>query len=153
MVIFRANRKQFYGDPGELEVYHLNLSSLESVRECAKNLLTNESAIHILINNAGILCPYEKTEDGHEMQLQTNYLGHFLLTLLLLPKMQFSAPGCRIVNVSSCLHRCKCLVILFLNNKPVWDIYNISVYIFISSPLHILLNRMRDKSSFYNYFT
>lgn len=53
------------------------------------------------------MSPHKKTEDGFELQLQSNYLGHFLLTLLLLPKMQSSAPGCRIVNVSSLAHVCK----------------------------------------------
>jgi len=70
-------------------------------------LLKNEPAIHILVNNAGImLTPYQITEDGFEIQLQSNYLGHFLLTLLLLPKMQLSTPGCRIINVSSLGHIC-----------------------------------------------
>lgn len=101
----KTDRKQFQGDPGELVIYQLNLSSLKSVKECARNLLTNESAIHLLINNAGVMmCPQETTEDGFELQLQTNYIGHFLLTLLLLPKMQSSGPGCRILNVSSYLH-------------------------------------------------
>ncbi|KAL6261453.1 hypothetical protein P5V15_006545 [Pogonomyrmex californicus] len=101
----RADREQFQGDPGELAVYQLDLNKLKSVRECARNLLKNESAIHILINNAGVMmCPQEKTEDGLDLQLQTNHIGHFLLTFLLLPKMQSSGPGCRIVNVSSCLH-------------------------------------------------
>lgn len=87
---------------GEFVVYQLDLSSFQSVRECAKTLLEKESAIHILVNNAGVMmCPYDKTEDGNEIQLQTNYLSHFLLTLLLLPKIQSSGPGCRIVNVSS----------------------------------------------------
>lgn len=101
----KPDRKQFQGNPGELVIYRLDLSSLKSVKECAKNLLTNESAIHLLINNAGVMmCPQETTEDGFELQLQSNYIGHFLLTLLLLPKMQSSGPGCRIVNVSSYLH-------------------------------------------------
>ncbi|XP_067217088.1 retinol dehydrogenase 11-like [Linepithema humile] len=98
----RADKEQFQGEPGELVIYQLDLSKLKSVKECAEKLLTWESAIHLLINNAGIMmCPQEKTEDGFDLQLQTNYIGHFLLTLLLLPKIQASAPGCRIVNVSS----------------------------------------------------
>ena len=40
------------------------------------------------------------TEDGFESQLSTNYLGHFLLTHLLLPHLD-SSQG-RVVNVSSC---------------------------------------------------
>lgn len=107
MVIFRADREQFQGNPGEFAVYCLDLCSLKSVKECARNLLKNESAIHILINNAGVMmCSQQKTEDGFDLQLQTNYIGHFLLTLLLLPKMQTSGPDCRILNVSSYLHAC-----------------------------------------------
>jgi len=95
-------KNEYKSNVGELVIYFLDLRSFKSVRDCAKNLLTNEAAIHILINNAGVAAhPYEKTEDGNETTLQVNYLGHFLLTLLLLPKMQSSSPGCRIVNVSS----------------------------------------------------
>ncbi|XP_072766791.1 retinol dehydrogenase 11-like [Anoplolepis gracilipes] len=102
----RADRKQFQGAPGELVIYRLDLSSLKSVKECARNLITKESAIHLLINNAGVMmCPQETTEDGFELQLQTNYIGHFLLTLLLLPKIQSSEPICRIVNVSSAIYK------------------------------------------------
>ncbi|GAB1860371.1 Retinol dehydrogenase 11 [Camponotus japonicus] len=101
----RADREQFQGNPGELVIYRLDLSSLKSVKECARNLLTQESAIHLLINNAGVMmCPQQTTEDGFELQLQTNYIGHFLLTLLLLPKMRSSDPICRILNVSSRIH-------------------------------------------------
>lgn len=101
----RADREQFQGTPGEFAVYSLDLCSLKSIKKCAKNLLKKESAIHILINNAGVMmCPQEKTEDGFDLQLQTNHIGHFLLTLLLLPKIQSSGSGCRILNVSSCLH-------------------------------------------------
>lgn len=107
IIIFREDREQFQGDPGDLVIYRLDLSSLKSVKECAKNLLMKESKIHLLINNAGVMmCPQETTEDGFELQLQTNYIGHFLLTLLLLPKMQSSASGCRILNVSSIIHLC-----------------------------------------------
>ncbi|CAL1680310.1 unnamed protein product [Lasius platythorax] len=100
-----TDSEQYEDKVGELAIYPLDLCSLNSIRECAKKLVTIESAIHILINNAGVMmCPHKKTEDGFELQLQSNHIGHFLLTLLLLPKMQLSAPGCRIVNVSSLAH-------------------------------------------------
>jgi len=102
MLIFSTDSNQRRGNVGELAICYLDLCKLKSIRECAKYLLTTESAIHLLINNAGVMMsPYEKTEDGFELQLQSNYLGHFLLTLLLLPRIQSSAPGCRIINVAS----------------------------------------------------
>lgn len=59
----------------------------------------------MLVNNAGIYqCPYTKTEDGFEMQLGVNHLGHFLLTHLLLDLLKTSAPS-RIVVVSSKLYK------------------------------------------------
>ncbi|XP_071581420.1 retinol dehydrogenase 12-like [Temnothorax nylanderi] len=101
----RMTKDEYKNNVGELAIYFLDLRSFKSVRDCAKNLLTNEAAIHVLINNAGvIMSQYEKTEDGNETTLQVNYLGHFLLTLLLLPKMQSSSASCRIVNVSSIAH-------------------------------------------------
>ena len=69
----------------------LDLASLASVQECAKNLLDSEEKIDILINNAGVMnCPNWKTEDGFDMQLGTNHLGHFLLTELLMPLLKES---------------------------------------------------------------
>jgi len=101
----RIEKDGYKNNAGELMIYFLDLCSFKSVKDFAKNLLTNEAAIHVLINNAGVAVhPYEKTEDGNETTLQTNYLSHFLLTLLLLPKMQLSSPGCRIVNVTSIVH-------------------------------------------------
>ena len=61
------------------------------------------------MNNAGVAgTPYAKTIDGNELQFQTNYLGHFLLTELLLPLIQRSGTKnhqSRILNVSSEAHR------------------------------------------------
>nr|XP_046493001.1 uncharacterized protein LOC124224839 [Neodiprion pinetum] len=102
-------REQFVGEPGEVVACKLDLNSLASVRECAKHISTTESAVHVLINNAGVMmCPKGVTEDGFETQLGTNHLGHFLFTLLLLPKIiqsrKDSDPCSRIINVSSMAH-------------------------------------------------
>ncbi|KAG5886495.1 hypothetical protein JTB14_014678 [Gonioctena quinquepunctata] len=90
---------------GNLKLLSLDLSSLKSVRAFAMNVMESENRIDLLINNAGVMmCPESRTEDGFEMQFGTNHLGHFLLTLLLLPKICRSTPA-RIVNVSSMAHR------------------------------------------------
>ncbi|KAG7154554.1 retinol dehydrogenase 11-like [Homarus americanus] len=85
-------------------IYQLDLASLESIRNTANTLKDTEPNIHILINNAGVMmCPRWETKDGFEMQLGTNHLGHFLLTLLLLDQIKASAPA-RIITVSSIAH-------------------------------------------------
>ncbi|XP_054152566.1 retinol dehydrogenase 11-like [Oppia nitens] len=93
-------------NPGaDIHVLRLDLSSLKSVRMFAKELSSLESTIDILINNAGVMaCPEWQTEDGFEMQFGTNHLGHFLLTMHLLPLIKRSS-NARIVNVSSCGHQ------------------------------------------------
>lgn len=89
---------------GSLVVAELDLSDLSSVRNCANTLLSTEEAINLLVNNAGVMCcPQGKTKDGFETHFGTNHLGHFLLTMLLLPRMVQSRPA-RIVNVSSAAH-------------------------------------------------
>ncbi|KAF4526251.1 hypothetical protein B566_EDAN001936 [Ephemera danica] len=92
-------------DNAEVRVVRLDLASLKSVKQCAEELIATEPAIHLLINNAGMTTksPRALTEDGYETVFQTNHLGHFLFTCLLLSKIKDSAPA-RIINVSSLLH-------------------------------------------------
>ncbi|XP_040899568.1 retinol dehydrogenase 12 isoform X2 [Toxotes jaculatrix] len=90
---------------GNVVIRHLDLASVYSVRQFAKDFLDSEDRLDILINNAGVMmCPKWLTEDGFETQLAVNHLGHFLLTNLLLPKLKSSAPS-RVVNVSSIAHQ------------------------------------------------
>lgn len=94
-----------------LEVMLLDLASLRSVREFAAAWEARRLPLHVLLNNAGLFAlagAREETEDGFEAHLGTNYLAHFLLTLLLLPSLRRGAEQSgrpsRVVNVSSKLH-------------------------------------------------
>lgn len=98
-------KKQAGPEQGEVVIKHLDLASLTSVRTFCEEIKQEESKIDVLVNNAGLYqCPYSKTEDGFEMQLGVNHLGHFLLTHLLLDVLKASAPS-RIVVVSSKLYK------------------------------------------------
>ncbi|XP_060905426.1 retinol dehydrogenase 14-like isoform X2 [Labrus mixtus] len=90
---------------GNVTVRHLDLASVYSVKQFAKDFIDSEDRLDILINNAGVMmCPKGLTEDGFETQLAVNHLGHFLLTNLLLPMLISSAPS-RVVTVSSIAHK------------------------------------------------
>lgn len=79
----------------------IDLASQKSVREAAAEFKKRYSRLDVLINNAGVFLPKrELTEDGIEKTFATNYLGHFLLTHLLLDRLKASAPS-RIVCVAS----------------------------------------------------
>jgi len=79
----------------------LDLADLDSVRKCAEAVIKTHDTLDVLINNAGVMAtPNSKTKQGFEMQIGTNYLGHYALTGLLLPFLQ-ATPGSRIVSLSS----------------------------------------------------
>lgn len=84
-----------------LELMSLDLSSLNSIRTFADSYLSTGRPLHLLINNAGVMHPEKQlTTEGYEAQYGINYLGHFLLTHLLLPPL-LAAQGARVVVVSS----------------------------------------------------
>ena len=88
----------------QILVKKMDLASLESVRQFAEEVLKEFERLDILINNAGLMmCPYAKTEDGFEIQMGINHLGHFALTGLLLPLL-INTEGSRIVVTSSSAH-------------------------------------------------
>jgi NAD(P)-dependent dehydrogenase (short-subunit alcohol dehydrogenase family) len=89
----------------KIEVRKLDLGSLSSVKAFSEGVIANYNRLDILINNAGVMnCPFSKTEDGFEIQMGTNHLGHFALTGLLMPLLK-KTKGARIVATSSIAHR------------------------------------------------
>ena len=83
----------------KIVVKQLDLSNLASVKAFVANW---SGAVHILINNAGIMATpqLERTAEGYELQFATNFLGHFALSVGLHNALG-SANGARIVSLSS----------------------------------------------------
>ncbi|KAF9953818.1 hypothetical protein BGZ72_005112 [Mortierella alpina] len=79
----------------------LDLSSFESIKAFALDFKIQGHGLDVLINNAGIMdIPFTLTKDGFETQFGVNHLGHYLLTMELLPVLNRSSQG-RIVVLSS----------------------------------------------------
>jgi NAD(P)-dependent dehydrogenase (short-subunit alcohol dehydrogenase family) len=86
-------------------VVHLDLASQRSVRSAAGEIRATCPRLDLLINNAGVMeVPYARTEDGFELTLATNHLGHFALTGLVLDLLLKTA-GSRVVTLSSNAHK------------------------------------------------
>ena len=78
---------------GDVEVRHLDLADLSSVRQFADSVET----VDVLVNNAGVMgLPLTRTADGIEAHMGINHLGHFALNCLLGDKIQG-----RVVSVAS----------------------------------------------------
>lgn len=90
------------GNPN-IEVKIIDTSSLKSVRSFVDEIAKDNEKIDVLVNNAGISGRRANglTDEGFEIIFATNYLGHFLLTNLLIPHMN---DGAKIFNVSSDMH-------------------------------------------------
>jgi NAD(P)-dependent dehydrogenase (short-subunit alcohol dehydrogenase family) len=88
-----------------LSVAAIDLASLASIRDFARNFQREHDRLHVLVNNAGLYCRHRQvTTDGLEMQLMVNALGPFYLTNLLHDPLAAGAPS-RVVNVASAAHR------------------------------------------------
>ena len=83
---------------------HLDLADLDSIRAFAAAFAERYGRLDVLINNAGILGGRRAlTKQGFEMAFGVNYLGAFLLTMLLLPLLEQSEQG-RVVMMTSVAH-------------------------------------------------
>lgn len=109
--------------PGRVELIHMDLLSLASVREGAVEILSKAGGrLNVLICNAGIMQvpTHEITSDGFESQFATNHLAHFLLFQLVKDALVSSSTAdfdSRVVMVSSSAHR---------NGSVQFDNYNLN---------------------------
>ena len=96
-------RKNLEGIP-DVEIQAMDLSSPKTIDAFAEKFLATGRALHLLINNAGVMwVPLKRDSRGFESQLSTNYFGHFQLVAKLWPALK-NAKGARVVNVSSLGH-------------------------------------------------
>jgi NAD(P)-dependent dehydrogenase (short-subunit alcohol dehydrogenase family) len=92
------------------ESVRMDLASLASIHDAATQIAGLTSRVDVLLNNAGVMAtPHEVTEDGFELQIGTNHLGHFALTGLLLPLLHHqestTESSGRVVTVASLAHK------------------------------------------------
>lgn len=83
-----------------LEMVPLDLGSLASVAEAAEAITAAHDRVDVLMLNAGVMAVPGTTEDGFDLQLGTNVLGHWALLSRLLPTV-LRTPRARVVTLSS----------------------------------------------------
>jgi NAD(P)-dependent dehydrogenase (short-subunit alcohol dehydrogenase family) len=87
-----------------VEIEELDLTYADAIDAFAEKFLASGRALHLLINNAGIMfVPLRRDSKGNESQLATNYLSVFRLTARLWDALK-KADGARVINVSSMGH-------------------------------------------------
>ncbi|EXJ57577.1 hypothetical protein A1O7_07925 [Cladophialophora yegresii CBS 114405] len=93
LAAIEAIKKEHPESQGKLEYLHLNLSDLTTIKASAEDFLSREDKLHWLDNNAGVMVPPKgsKGSQGMDLTYQTNILGPFLFTKLLLPILQRTA--------------------------------------------------------------
>jgi NAD(P)-dependent dehydrogenase (short-subunit alcohol dehydrogenase family) len=84
----------------------LDLADLRSIADFSRRIAAQNHPVDLLVNSAGVMAAGARrvTVDGFEMQMGTNYLGHFALTRRLLPLLRLSRYP-RLVQVSSLAQR------------------------------------------------
>lgn len=93
------------GMPGDIRIALMDLADIASVRRFALGFASDNTALDLLINNAGVMaCPESRVGPRWELQFGTNHMGHFALATTLLPLLQ-RTEGARVVALSSTGHK------------------------------------------------
>ncbi len=88
----------------KLDLRYIDLSDFSSVEEFSQGIIVEYPKLDVLLNNAGLnFFRRHENQDGFELTLATNHLGHFALTRYLFPLLK-KTPNSRIVHVSSGAH-------------------------------------------------
>lgn len=90
------------GSGGAASFLHLDLGSLESVRQSAGEFMDRGITIDVMVNNAGVGMARGLSDDGFEKHFAINHLGHFLLNHGLRSAFR---EGTRIITVASAVHK------------------------------------------------
>jgi retinol dehydrogenase-14 len=100
-----------------------DFSSLDQVRRLADEILTANGRLDLLVNNAGLMSPkYRFSFDGFELTFAVNHLAPFLLTNLLLERLEASSPA-RIVTVASEAHHGHHINLNTLGQPHDWSMF------------------------------
>ena len=86
----------------KIELLQLDLSSLASVKKASQELKNRKLVVDVLILNAGVMMGKQSiTDDGYDLVMQANHLGHYLLARLMLENGVIASENSRILNVTS----------------------------------------------------
>ncbi|MFK7904215.1 MAG: SDR family NAD(P)-dependent oxidoreductase, partial [Chitinophagales bacterium] len=86
---------------GKFDAITCDLQSFKSVQNAVNSIKNKYEVVDVLVNNAGVMALKDQaTEDGYDVQMQTNVLSHFLITKELFPLLKKGEDG-RGVNHSS----------------------------------------------------
>jgi NAD(P)-dependent dehydrogenase (short-subunit alcohol dehydrogenase family) len=86
-------------------VHYANLSRLAEMKRVSEAIAATEPRIDVLVNNAGALfATRQVTGEALEMTFATNHMAYFVVTSLLLERLE-ATPGARIVCTASAAHR------------------------------------------------
>lgn len=100
-----ADRIRTLHPAAALEIVGCDLSSQRSTRAAVEDIRAVHDRLDLVVANAGVMAiPRRITEDGWEMQLATNHLGHWTLVGLLLHRM-LDVEGSRVIAVTSEFHK------------------------------------------------
>jgi NAD(P)-dependent dehydrogenase (short-subunit alcohol dehydrogenase family) len=112
----------------QIDIYHCDMESLQSVKDCANLIASKYKQIDVLINNAGIMDPdFRLTSDGIESHFQVNVLSQYVFNTILKPLLLASDQG-RIINLSSALHTRGKFELEGLNTSPTGKLPGIGLY-------------------------